>query len=243
MEQKTMQCIKCQKDVLVQNGVNTPNGFVCNDCIKKERVKKIALTIGGILLVVIVGLAIYFSQSRNSAVGFEGVTDIQDSVYVSVQQPVAAFSLENTVAQANPVVAGQTVDNIASFKRQFEENVQKAKEANDGSVIIPNISVLFEFDSSVMSSVADALLEEYAKAYLQTNRQAIILVEGFACNAGTDAVNNWLSEQRAKNVQQLLVESGIPCKNIEVKWYGKSRNKEFSYPSAKEYRRVIVSVK
>ncbi len=244
MEQKTMKCIKCHKDVLVQNGVNSPKGFVCNDCIKKEKSKKTVIITGCILLLAIVGIVIYFVQSKkNSGVGFEGVNNIQDSVSVSIQQPVATFSIDKAVAKANPVIAGQTIDNIESFKRVFAENVQKAKETNKGSVIIPNVSLMFNFSSSSISSKSDELLKEYSKAYLQTNKEAIILVEGFTCNIGNNDVNNWISEQRAKNVQQALMLAGIPENKIEVKWYGKSRFNEFNYSSKSEYRRVILSIK
>lgn len=239
-----MKCTRCQKGVQVQDGMNTPNGFVCNDCMKKRKMKRLAITAGCVLLFAAVGIAVYFSQSeKNNTVGFEGVTDIQDSVNVSVQKPVATFDLGNAVAQANPVVAGETIDNIESFKRAFAENVQEAEEANDGSVVIPTISILFKFDSFIVSSMGDALLREYAKAYLQTNKKASVLVEGFACNSGTDEVNNWISEQRAKKVQEALLSAGIPQGNVEMKWYGRSRNKEFSYSSAKEYRRVVVSIR
>ena len=214
MEQKTMKCIKCHKDVLVQNGVNSPKGFVCNDCIKKEKSKKTVIITGCILLLAIVGVVIYFVQSKkNSGVGFEGVNNIQDSVSVSIQQPVATFSIDKAVAKANPVIAGQTIDNIESFKRVFAENVQKAKETNKGSVIIPNVSLMFNFSSSSISSKSDELLKEYSKAYLQTN------------------------------VQQALMLAGIPENKIEVKWYGKSRFNEFNYSSKSEYRRVILSIK
>lgn len=242
--QKTMKCIKCQKDVLVQNGVNTPNGFVCNDCMKKGKSKKAAIIAGSVLLLAIVGIVVYFVQSKKSgAVGFEGVTNVQDSVNVSVQKPVKTFNLNEAVAQANPVAAGQTIDNIESFKRVFAENVQKAKELNNGSVVIPNINVLFNFNSSVISSMGDELLREYANAYLQTNKEAVVLVEGFTCNIGGDDANNWMSEQRAKNVQQALIAAGIPESKLEVKWYGKSRFNEFNYSDKSEYRRVILSIK
>ena len=113
MEQKTMKCIRCHKDVLVQNGVNSPKGFVCNDCMKKEKSKKTAIITGCILLLAVFGIIIYFVQSKkNSGVGFEEVNNIQDSVSVSIQQPVATFSIDKAVAQANPVIAGQTIDNI-----------------------------------------------------------------------------------------------------------------------------------
>lgn len=243
MEQKTMKCTKCHKDVVVQNGINKPDGFVCNDCMKKGKTKKTAIIIGCVILLGIVGITVYLTQGKNNATGFDGISNIQDSVNVSVQKPAKTFDITKTVAQANPVVAGQTIDNIESFKRAFAENVQKAKELNNGSIIIPNISILFSFNSSTLSSKSNELLAEYAKAFLQTNKEAIILVEGFACNIGSDDANNWISEQRAKSVQQELVIAGIPENKIEVKWYGKSRFNEFKYSDKSEYRRVILSVK
>lgn len=75
----------------------------------------------------------------------------------------------------------------------------------------------------------------------QTNKEATILVEGYTCDLG--GVNFKLSEVRAKAVKKILVNAGIPENKIEVKWYGKSRFKEFKYSSKSEYRRVILSVK
>ena len=211
--------------------------------MKKGKAKKTAIIIGCVILLGIVGITVYLTQGKNNATGFDGISNIQDSVNVSVQKPAKTFDITKTVAQANPVVAGQTIDNIESFKRAFAENVQKAKELNNGSIIIPNISILFSFNSSTLSSKSNELLAEYAKAFLQTNKEAIILVEGFACNIGSDDANNWISEQRAKSVQQELVIAGIPENKIEVKWYGKSRFNEFKYSDKSEYRRVILSVK
>ena len=134
----------------------------------------------------------------------------------------------------NPVEDGET----------FEENsIIKAKEANNGSVVIPSISILFGFNSSAIPSTGNELLKEYAKAYMQTNKEAIILVEGFACNIGDNEANNWISEQRAKTIQQKLISAGIPQNKVEVKWYGKSRFNEFKYSNKSEYRRVILSIK
>lgn len=244
MEQKTMKCTKCHKDVVVQNGINKPDSFVCNDCIKKRRARRTAIIIGCVILLGIVGITVYLTQGKKTnATGFDGITNIQDSVNVSVQKPAETFDITKTVAQANPVDAGQTIDNIESFKRVFAENVQEAKELNNGSIIIPNISILFSFNSSIISSTSNELLTEYAKAFLQTNKETVILVEGFTCNIGSDDANNWISEQRAKSVQQELIIAGIPENKIEVKWYGKSRFNEFKYSSKSDYRRVILSVK
>ena len=128
MEQKTVKCIKCHNDVLVQNGVNTQKGFVCNDCMKREKSKKTTIITGCVLLLAIVGIVIYFvHSSKNSGIGFEGVNNIQDSVSVSIQQPITTFSIDKAVAQANPVIAGQTIDNIESFNGYLLRTYKRRK--------------------------------------------------------------------------------------------------------------------
>ena len=242
MEEKTVKCIKCQNDFPIQESVKTPKGVVCRSYLKKNRIKNVFI-VGGILFAFIGGVIYYFQTSNNNAVNFDGITNIQDSVNVSVQKPAEIFDIAKTVAQASPVAGGETIDNIESFKRVIAENLQKAKDLNSGSIIIPNISILFSFNSFFISSTNNELLIEYAKTFLQTNKEAIILVEGFACNIGSDSANNWISEQRAKSVREELVVAGIPKNKIEVKWFGKSRFNEFKYSDKSEYRRVILSVK
>ena len=120
-----MKCTKCHKDVVVQNGINEPDSFVCNDCIKKRRARRTAIIIGCVILLGIVGITVYLTQGKKTnATGFDGITNIQDSVNVSVQKPAETFDITKTVAQANPVDAGKTIDNIESFKRVFAEKVQ-----------------------------------------------------------------------------------------------------------------------
>ena len=87
------------------------------------------------------------------------------------------------------------------------------------------------------------IVKELAKTYLQTNKQATILVEGYTCDLGGDQLNQKLSELRADAVKKILIETGVPSDKIETKWYGKSRYKEFNYPNKSDYRRVIVSIK
>ena len=85
--------------------------------------------------------------------------------------------------------------------------------------------------------------EEYARVFGETNQEALIQVEGFACNIGTKEANDFISRKRAENVQKVLEQNGVLSKCVEVKWYGKSRNSEFKYESLSQYRRTEVSIK
>lgn len=64
MEKKTMKCTKCQQDVPVENGVNTQNGFVCHECIKKTKRKKTLIIIACVLLLLIGGGVVYLVQQK-----------------------------------------------------------------------------------------------------------------------------------------------------------------------------------
>lgn len=242
MEQKTKKCTHCQKDIPAQNGITKTNGFICNDCIRKTQKRKIVIS-SSILLFILAGAIIYLSTTRKSPVGFEGTTNIQDTTSITAQGPEVEFALEKTNALANVVRPSQAVDNIESFKKIFANNLKEATEHNASSITIPVIYVLFEFESANISSNANNLLNEYARTYLQTNRLATILVQGYACNYGPNDVNNIISKQRADAIKKALVSYGISDNQIETQWFGKSKNKDFSYPSMKDYRRVIISIK
>ena len=93
-----------------------------------------------------------------------------------------------------------------------------------------------------MDIQGEELLKEFAKTFLQTNGQATLLVEGYACDLGTDRLNDRLSEKRAQLVKKNLIEAGIPSDKIEVKSYGESQYGTV-YQTREENRRVNVSVK
>lgn len=243
MDEKTTKCVKCHHGITTQEGIKTPKGIMCKACVRKQKLTRLSI-VASVLLVLIAGSIVYYSQTqKNEVVGFDGVSDIQDSTTVIIEQPVKKFQLEETVAQSNPVTPGQTVDNIESFKRTFSKNINEAQKNNTGNIIIPNIKILFDFNSTDISLIANNLLIEYAKAYLQTNKQAIILVEGYTCDYGSIEVNDNVSKCRADAVRQILVSNGIPTNKIETRWYGKSMNKNFSYSNIKDYRRATISIK
>ncbi len=120
----------------------------------------------------------------------------------------------------------------------MEEN----RKTSDGKVVefVP-IRNMFDLASSNVSNCD--LINEFAKNYLQTDKTATILVEGYACDLGDDTSNMKLSKDRAIAVKNVLVECGVAEDKIETKWYGESRYNELGYPSKEDHRRVNVSIK
>ena len=216
-----------------------------NDQKKTTKKSKRNGLIGGISTA-IVGLgiagAIIYGNQKSSVEGFEENLIIDDSVSVEMTEPVQLFDISQAIAISN-VAAPETASDIESFKRLMERNRQEAASSNEGKIVIPKIMLFFDFNSAELNASSLALLEEYARAFAETNQEAHIQVEGFACNIGTKEANDFISRKRAENVQKVLEQKSVPAKCVEVKWYGKSRNSEFKFESLSQYRRTEVSIK
>lgn len=241
--QQSVECSKCHKHVSSTDGVQKPNGFVCNECISKRKKQIFLVAIGGVVLAAAIIAWIFLGNSKRTGEGFEGIREIQDSVSLSVNANEVKFDLSTTTAVSSPVSTQVPISNLVDFKNVFAQNVADATDKNAKDVVIPSVSSLFVINTDYFINDGEALVREFAAVYNKTNKEATILVEGFTCDLGEVNLNNKLSEVRAKVVKKILLDSGIPENKIEVKWYGKSRFKEFKYSCKSEYRRVILSVK
>src|SRR5690554_770900 len=238
--QQTEKCTKCNKNFITEI-MNGKDELICPNCKKKTKQKYLISGLLGLCLVG--GMLIWNNQKQGNVVSFGGIGDVNDSISVEVQD-APIFKMENLVASKAVVdnLSG-SVDNIESFKRWMEEEVNNAEKNKATSISIPPISFTFEKNSSAISSKGDELISEFEKYYLQTNKNAIIEIEGYTCDLGTDDLNNSLSKNRAETIKKFLIKNNIPSNRIATKWYGKSKNNSFDYPAIEEYRRVIISIK
>lgn len=243
---KSVECTKCHKQVTPANGQQSSKGFICNECISAQKKRKRTI-IGGSCasLLVAAGIATGFyasAPSNRTASGFAGVGDITDSMTVNVDSVKAAFDISTATAVSAPVSTQAPISNIAEFKRIVENNIADAKNSKSTNIVIPSVGVMFEINTNYITNGSD-VVKELAKAFLKTDKKANILVEGFTCDLGSEQLNNNLSKLRAEAVRDILIDSGVPSDKIEIKWYGKSRYKDFNYPNKSDYRRVVVSIK
>lgn len=241
--QQNVECSKCHKQVSPINGFQKPNGFVCNECISKNKKRTLLTTIGGVVVVVTIMVWTFIANNKKTGESFEGVGEIQDSVSLSVNVNKVTFDLSMATAVNSPVSTQTPISKLADFKNVFAQNVANATEENSKDIVIPSVSPLFEINTDHFINNGNVLVYEFASAYNKTNKEATILVEGYTCDLGGVNLNNKLSEVRAETVKKILIDAGIPENKIEVKWYGKSRFHEFKYSSKSEYRRVILSIK
>lgn len=82
--------------------------------------------------------------------------------------------------------------------------------------------VFFDYDRYTVRDAAKAVLEANARL-LKAEQGWRLIVEGHCDERGTLAYNLVLGERRAKAVQELLADLGVPASQIQVTSYGKER--------------------
>lgn len=80
----------------------------------------------------------------------------------------------------------------------------------------------FDVDSSTLSTEEVAALGPVIE-FLKKNTGAIVSIEGYADERGTQDYNLTLGKHRAEAVKQILVDSGIGTDRLGVVSYGKER--------------------
>ena len=104
--------------------------------------------------------------------------------------------------------------------------------------------VFFALDSSVVSSEGQQTLDRQA-AWLKTNGNVKVTLEGHADERGTREYNLALGERRASAAKSYLVNKGVAADRIETTSYGKERpavvgNNEAAWA---QNRRTVTVVK
>ena len=240
-----IECSKCHKQVAPTDGQEKNGKFICNDCIAKSKRNKwialvilIACCVGG-------GLTWYFLANPNqklTAIGFDGVSEINDSVNVQVDSINVEFNLATAAITSVPVSTQAPISNIEEFKRVVAQNIDAASSGTTNSLEIPVSAVQFDFKSANLSNEAKNLIKEIATLYGQTSKDNTIVIEGYACNIGEDAPNDYISKERAEAVKATFLENGVDPSKISIHWYGKSKNAEFNLPHNEDNRRVLISI-
>ena len=239
---------KTAQDANQRESMSTPNnensrGEEVKNTNKKRKMIIGRAAIGAIIISALAGGYYYSTSSIRNGAGFDGVVQISDSMNVKVDSADVSFNLSTATAVSSPVSTQSPIANITDFHRALGKNVSDARKNGDGSILIPSIGAMFAINTNIFVGDGEEVVNAFANAYLKTNKTAMIVIEGYTCDLGEDRINTELSKLRAETAKSVLVEAGVPSDKIEIKWYGKTRNKEFSYKDISEYRRVIVSIK
>ncbi len=118
---------------------------------------------------------------------------------------------------------GRRMDKQEQELRQIE-GVEVTRPSEGEINVRLTSDVLFDFNSSALRATSRDTLRDLANNFEQYPDN-IILVEGHTDSVGTEQYNQRLSEQRAANVADFLIESGVRASNVTVFGFGEARPK------------------
>lgn len=118
---------------------------------------------------------------------------------------------------------GRRMDKQEQELRQIEGVEVTRPSEGEISVRLTN-DILFDYNSAALRGASQSTLNELARNFRQYPDNRII-VEGHTDSTGSDAYNQRLSEQRASNVADYLIDQGVAAGSITVYGFGEMRPK------------------
>lgn len=106
-----------------------------------------------------------------------------------------------------------------------------------------NFIVFFDFDNADIPTASQHVIDK-VKGALDRFYNYNVTLEGHADRAGTEMYNENLSQRRAVNVKQALVESGVEKSAIGIKYYGEGKPHILTEDGIREQlnRRVVIQI-
>lgn len=133
----------------------------------------------------------------------------------------ASGEVTTSAATETSSTATTTATSSTATSSAAEEQLSPAEQLKRDLAKVGTI-VLFDFDSSELSSHAQRTLDRQA-AFLQARPQARIIIGGHADERGTREYNLALGERRASAARDYLVAKGVDSARIRIVSYGKER--------------------
>ena len=119
---------------------------------------------------------------------------------------------------------GRRMDKQAEELKQIEGvEVEHAPESNEINVRLTS-DILFDFNSSALRGESRDTLDELAQNFRKYPDNKI-RVEGHTDSVGAEDYNQKLSEARAGNVADYLIDRGVEAGNVMVYGFGEMRPK------------------
>jgi len=170
------------------------------------------------LVMVILVAGLFFTVSCAKKTVVSDATTIEDQAKADAAAKAKAQADEAAKAQAEAErIAQQNLeDQMASEKAAKEAKAMAAKKRFE------NQDIHFKYDSSDLSSMAKTVLKEKA-AWLNTNRSAVVTIEGHCDERGTTEYNLALGERRASVAKSYLISLGIAASRLNTISYGEEQ--------------------
>ena len=144
----------------------------------------------------------------------------------TVIDPGSAMSAPPGDAESASGVTGEMREEDLAGEAMIDEGSADEFTTADGIVMnrerFINQDIFFEFDSSVLSAEAQAILKAKAE-WMNRNPQLSIIIEGHCDNRGTTEYNLALGERRAEGVKRFMQDLGVAESRIRTISYGEER--------------------
>jgi outer membrane protein OmpA-like peptidoglycan-associated protein len=121
----------------------------------------------------------------------------------------------------------------AAIGHRMDKQEQELKEIPGVEVTRPSegeidvrltSDILFDYNSSALRPESRSTLDQLGTNFRQYPDNRVV-VEGHTDSVGSDSYNQRLSEQRAANVADYLIDRGVPAANVIVYGFGEARPK------------------
>jgi peptidoglycan-associated lipoprotein len=153
-----------------------------------------------------------------------------DTVQGQVEQTQTKLNDHEQRINGQDQKIGQVSQQVGDVSKTAQDALQRAQEAGklaEGKFLYETVltddKVKFGFNKSVLSSGAQAALDEFAAKLKADNKAVYIEVQGHTDNVGTDTYNQELGQARAEAVRRYLNQKeGVPLHRMNVISYGKS---------------------
>lgn len=144
---------------------------------------------------------------------------------VSTQDTLSKAPDDRSAAAGSGADQGWREEDIASQSGQDRGSADEFT-TDDGVLMnrqrFINADIFFEFDSSTISTEAEAILRAKAE-WMQRNPSLAIVIEGHCDNRGTTEYNLALGERRAEGVKRFLIDLGVSETRIRTISFGEER--------------------
>jgi outer membrane protein OmpA-like peptidoglycan-associated protein len=180
--------------------------------------RKTVMVVAAVTVIGTVGTACANSQQRGTLIGAgAGAAAGALAGDGNVWAILAGAAIGGTAGN----LIGKHMDEQA---RELEQAVPTASvdRVDEGINVTFDSSLMFEINSADLNPAYQDDLAAAAAVFAKYE-DTHILVEGHTDNTGSDAINEPLSEQRAKAVSAFFVSQGISPDRLSEKWYGSTQ--------------------
>ena len=148
----------------------------------------------------------------------------------TTQKPTEDKSAIEAARKAEEQRKAQEAARQAELERQRKIEEQRLKEQEEAARremlaarnIFMSEDIYFDFDSSVLTSAAQSVLQRKAE-WMRANSTASVIIEGHCDERGTNAYNLALGDRRAESAKDFLMDLGIEATRLATISYGEER--------------------